>query len=442
MLGISALNNTPLQLRSKVGCFVGILAAFLFIAGAADAQLKFPDGSVQSTAFGGTNNTASGTDATVGGGVDNIASGDISTVSGGSTNTAGGEASTVGGGFGNQALFLDSTVGGGSLNISSATNAVVSGGTLNMASGVSSVVAGGEDNIASAQNATVGGGQLNEAAELNATIAGGTMNLASGDSSTIAGGYFNDANDLDATVGGGSENIASGLASTISGGSLNIASGVGATIPGGSDNIAAGALSFATGFGATVEAAHPGTVLFADSNQFFFFSNRANEFAVRSTGGVRFVTSISGVNGEPLSGVKLNPGGGTWLNLSDKNAKENVRPVDTESALDEVLALPINTWNYKTQDPGIRHMGPMAQDFYAAFGLGTDERHIGTVDADGAALAAIQGLHHRMRAENDLLRGALTQKDAVLARLQSENTVLAARLDALERIIFEGSNSD
>lgn len=419
-----------------------ILALFLLLAGAADAQIQFPDGSVQSTAFGGTNNIASGTDATVGGGVDNIASGDVSTVSGGSTNTAGGEASTVGGGFGNQALQIDSTVGGGSLNIAGATNAVVSGGTSNTASGVSSVVAGGEDNIASAQNATVGGGLFNETNNLNGTIAGGTMNFASGDSSTIAGGYFNDANDLDATVGGGSENIASGLASTISGGSLNIASGVGATIPGGSDNIAAGDLSFATGFGATVEAAHPGTVLFADSNQFFFFSNRANEFAVRSTGGVRFVTSISGVNGEPLNGVKLNTGSGSWSNLSDKNVKENVRPVDTESALDEVLALPLNTWNYKTQDPAIRHMGPMAQDFRAAFGLGPDELHISNIDADGVALAAIQGLAHRMRAGNDLLRGALAQKDAALAGLQTENAALAARLDALERIILGGSISD
>ena len=163
---------------------------------------------------------------------------------------------------------------------------------------------------------------------------------------------------------------------------------------------------------------------------FFFFSDRANEFAVRATGGVRFVTSISGNTGEPLNGVKLNPGGGTWLNLSDKNAKENVRPVDTGAALEEVLALPINTWNYKTQDPAIRHMGPMAQDFYAAFGLGTDERHIGTVDADGAALAAIQGLHRKMVRENDTL-------SSDIAALRRENAALAARLEALETLILE-----
>ena len=410
--------------KTAAGPLTSLLTAFLLYASAAQAQIKFPDGSTQTTAFGGTNNVASGADATVGGGIDNVASGDLSTISGGSTNAADGEASTIGGGLGNQALQLDTTVGGGSLNIAGAANAVVGGGTFNTASGVSSVVAGGEDNIASAQNAVVGGGLFNETNNLNGTIAGGTLNFSSGDSSTIAGGFFNDANALDATVGGGSENIASGAA---------------ATIPGGSQNIAAGDLSFATGLGATVDAAHDGATLFADSRVFFFFSNRANEFAARATGGVRFVTAISGVTGEPLNGVKLNPGGGTWLNLSDKNSKENVQPVDTKAALEKVLALPINTWNYKTQDPAVRHMGPMAQDFYAAFGLGTDERHIGTVDADGAALAAIQGLHHRMTNENDALREALVQKDAAIADLRNENSALAARLDALERLIREGS---
>ncbi len=417
--------NARGPINTAAGLLIPVLTAFMLYASAAQAQIKFPDGSIQTTAFGGTNNVASGADATVGGGINNVAAGDVSTISGGSTNAAGGEASTIGGGFGNQAQQLDATVGGGSSNIAGAANAVVSGGTFNTASGVSSVVAGGEDNIASAQYAVVGGGLLNETSDLNGTIAGGTLNFSSGDSSTIAGGFFNDANDLDATVGGGSENIASGLA---------------ATIPGGSQNIAAGDLSFATGLGATVDAAHDGATLFADSNLFFFFSDRANEFATRATGGVRFVTAISGVTGEPLNGVKLNPGGGTWLNLSDKNAKENVQPVDTEAALEEVLALPIHTWNYKTQDPAVRHMGPMAQDFHAAFGLGSDERHIGSVDADGAALAAIQGLHRRMLRENTTLSNDLARKNSDIAALRHENAMLSARLDSLEALILEATH--
>jgi len=48
-----------------------------------------------------------------------------------------------------------------------------------------------------------------------------------------------------------------------------------------------------------------------------------------------------------------------------------------------VSQIPLTEWNLKTQDPSIRHLGPMAQDFRAAFGLGEDERHINTVDSDG-----------------------------------------------------------
>ena len=67
------------------------------------------------------------------------------------------------------------------------------------------------------------------------------------------------------------------------------------------------------------------------------------------------------------------------------------------------------------------HMGPMAQDFHAAFGLGTDDKHIATVDADGVALAAIQGLNQKLTDE-------LKQKG-------TEITELKQRLDALEKIV-------
>jgi len=47
-----------------------------------------------------------------------------------------------------------------------------------------------------------------------------------------------------------------------------------------------------------------------------------------------------------------------------------------------------------TQDPSIQHMGPRAQDFYAAFGIGEDDTHISTSDADGAA-QAVSEAHKR-----------------------------------------------
>src|SRR5439155_940659 len=70
------------------------------------------------------------------------------------------------------------------------------------------------------------------------------------------------------------------------------------------------------------------------------------------------------------SGVSLQPGATAWSVASDRNLKENVAQVDAEGVLGRLASLPISTWNLKQQDASIRHMGPMAQDFRAAFGLG------------------------------------------------------------------------
>src|SRR6185369_9258141 len=121
-----------------------------------------------------------------------------------------------------------------------------------------------------------------------------------------------------------------------------------------------------------------------------------NEFAVRSTGGARFVTAIDG-SGNPSGGVQLPAGGGAWSPLSDRNAKENYSKIQAREILDRLAALPIQTWNYKAQHPSIRHIGVIAQDFSEAFHVGEDERHISTVDADGVAMAAIQGLYEIVR---------------------------------------------
>lgn len=98
-----------------------------------------------------------------------------------------------------------------------------------------------------------------------------------------------------------------------------------------------------------------------------------------------------------------------FLPTSDRNAKENVAPVDEQAVLEKVAALPMSTWSFKTE-PGVRHLGPMAQDFHAAFGLGPNDTTIPTVDADGVALAAIQALY-------------------------TENQELKRRVDALERAL-------
>jgi hypothetical protein len=137
---------------------------------------------------------------------------------------------------------------------------------------------------------------------------------------------------------------------------------------------------------------------------------------IRAIGGYKFLTGTT-----ELIGAQLPANGGSWSSLSDRDSKENLRPVDSRNILEKVAALPVTTWNYKAQGRDIRHMGPMAQDFYASFGIGEDEKHIGTVDSDGVALAAIKGLYE----ENKALK-------ARVEALEKEKQTFDARLSRLE----------
>ena len=109
---------------------------------------------------------------------------------------------------------------------------------------------------------------------------------------------------------------------------------------------------------------------------------------------------------------------------SDRNLKENFAPVSPREVLEKVAALPISRWNF-IGDVATPHVGPMAQDFHAAFRVGTDDRHIATVDADGVALAAIQGLNQKLEQDTAMLRSELDRKDAEIQQLSQ-------RLGALE----------
>lgn len=106
---------------------------------------------------------------------------------------------------------------------------------------------------------------------------------------------------------------------------------------------------------------------------------------------------------------------GALTQNSDKNNKIAIHPIDSDEILSKVLALPISSWTY-TQDAesGTRHIGPMAQDFYALFGTGDTDRGISTLDASGVALAAIKAL----AADIDALRMANTDLSSRLERLE------------------------
>jgi hypothetical protein len=118
--------------------------------------------------------------------------------------------------------------------------------------------------------------------------------------------------------------------------------------------------------------------------------------------------------------------GTTWQNGSDRNSKEDFTAINPRDVLEKVSALPITEWKYKVEADGTEHLGPMAQDFHAAFGLnGPDDKHIATVDEEGVALAAIQGLNQKVEDQ-------LKEKDDELHALKQQNDSLAGRLNELE----------
>jgi hypothetical protein len=114
---------------------------------------------------------------------------------------------------------------------------------------------------------------------------------------------------------------------------------------------------------------------------------------------------------------------------SDRNAKANFSPVNPGEVLAGVSSLPITEWQYKLDAGGIKHLGPMAQDFHAAFGLnGSDDKHISMVDEEGVALAAIQGLDQKLDAKG-------RQLEAENLELRRQNDSLQKRLERLEQLI-------
>ena len=236
---------------------------------------------------------------------------------------------------------------------------------------------------------------------------GGPNNTLGGATTTIGGGDFNLVSNIFSTVGGGANNTASNPYSTVSGGAGNTASGPESTIPGGLHNIAFGATSFAAGN--TANANYDGCFVWGDySTLNEVRCDAANRYVVRAVGGIYMFTGGS-MQGS-YTGAGLAPGATAWTVQSDRASKDNVQLVDAMAVLRKVATMPIATWNWKSQDAAIRHMGPMAQDFHAAFGLGETPKGISTVDADGVALAAIQGLNQELeslRAEMVALRSAL-----------------------------------
>ena len=341
--------------------------------------------------------------------------------------TSGVQGAAIGGGesgYPNSVTDDFGVVGGGALNqvgdnagtTSDKRYAVVGGGWSNTANGWASAIGGGDTNVAGKYCAVAGGRQNNATGEY-AAIGGGWQNTANNDYATVGGGNANTASGNRAIVGGGGQNNASYWYATVGGGGANTASGAYATIPGGISNSAT--MSYTLAAGRRAKANHDGAFVWADSTDANFASSANNQFLIRASGGITMYT-----NSGATVGAELAPGSGSWASVSDKNLKANLAPTVARAILARVATLPIQTWNYTSQDAAIRHIGPMAQEFYAAFQVGEDDRHISTVDADGVALAAIQGLYEIVQ-----------EQEGQIAALKAQNAALDARLTALEQSV-------
>jgi outer membrane murein-binding lipoprotein Lpp len=136
----------------------------------------------------------------------------------------------------------------------------------------------------------------------------------------------------------------------------------------------------------------------------------------------------------------LSGGGSAWNAVSHRALKENFALVDTRRLLARLAQIEITTWNYRSQDPAIRHIGPMADEFNALVdGLGGEGKdYINSLDADGVALAAIQGLYGLVQekdAEIAALRADSATMKAEITSLRAENAKLNERLAAIEQAL-------
>lgn len=122
------------------------------------------------------------------------------------------------------------------------------------------------------------------------------------------------------------------------------------------------------------------------------------------------------------SGVVLSSGSGAWASVSDRRRKTDFRDLDGESVLNALSTMPIQSWTYKSEGRGIRHVGPTAQDFFAAFRLGTNDTTITTIDEEGISLLAIKTLAQR----TEQLKQATQRIDELEQRIAKLEEILRA----------------
>ena len=240
----------------------------------------------------------------------------------------------------------------------------------------------------------------------------GSANVASG-FNAIALGRANTASDS-ISIAMGYHSISSGTASISMGAYAN----------------ASGNFSIAMGYYANTNN-FPGSFVFADfSSTTPTMATAPNQFVSRAAGGYYLYSS-----GNLASGVSLPSGSGSWNSLSDRNKKKNIRKIDYSSLLEKFRRLEVTEWSYISQQDQIRHIGPMAQDFYSLFALGESDSTISMIDIDGVNMAVLKQLEFQT---SQLSIEVKKYKDLVkkYEQLKVQNDILQKRIDRMETLIM------
>jgi hypothetical protein len=407
--------------------------------------------------------------------IGNVVYNSFSTISGGRKNVVG---------FDNgDTSALYATIGGGENNKARDMYGVVAGGRLNNAVGIEgSVISGGSDNstIGGAYN-TISGGIVGSISNTlgYSTISGGRLNYISGDFGTIPGGNNNSVT-RDYGFAAGHRAISNHAGAFVWGGSVDAdfqstgdnqflirsSGGMGINTPSplgmlhvrkvdlglntgltlnddivieSEDSIVGlysnGSGAWSSGLvlgevdvaGALVDkwaivrqSVSSNSRLHLTYGTSANYSSNSQYVSINNTGQV-------GLGIIPFFPLHMSSGahcstGGTWTNASSRELKENFEPVDRRAILGQLMEMPISRWNYKVEGKEIEHIGPMAEDFAAAFDTGEHDSSIATVDADGVAIASIQALYEIIQEKDDQIK-ELNARLSSIEEMLSKNAI-------------------
>ncbi len=336
---------------------------------------------------GASNNTVTPgvNGATIGGGgqehsLPNSVTDDFGTVSGGERNTAGDNAGTT----------LDRMY------------ATVSGGIGNTASGTLSTVPGGANNTAQGDYSLAAGQRAQALHQGSFVWSDSTTSFPNSFSSTAANQFL-----INATGGVGIGTNAPAARLHVRGASNDLNVPI-ALVESTGNQVG---LSFRSGTDghARIRSDINGNLVFAT------LTGMDKDIHFRAGDDVNTDMLIDGASGNVTISGALTVTSCTGCSPpSDRNLKANFSPANPRFILNRLASIPIQTWNYKNEPTAVRHIGPMAQDFSAAFGYGTNDKSLNTVDANGVTMAAIQGLYQ----QNQELKGVVTQLRARLTQLE------------------------